>query len=162
MHLAATVAMGWRSLCGAAVALGLLLGAGGLAYRSTQTLMTAHWWVAHTHDVLDTLEAAVAIVKENEIVVRGFLVTGETELARRRELNYPVLKRHLDHLGDLLADDPEQRENVAAIDAAIRAKLAYSDEMVHRHRNGGLGAAELHDRLAEGLRRMDEIAGHAA
>lgn len=154
--------MGWRSLCGAIVALGLLLGAGGLAYRNTAALMAAQWWVAHTHDVLDTIDAVVATVKDNEVVVRGYLVTGDGELARRRELNHPALARHLDHLRELVADSPDQSANVAAFDAAIRAKLAYSDEMIRRHRDGDLAAPELHDRLAEGLRRMDEITGHAA
>lgn len=154
--------MGWRSLCGAIVALGLLFGAGSLAYRNTGMLMAAQWWVAHTHDVLDTIDTVVATMRDNEVVVRGYLVTGETELARRRQLNRPTLTRHLDHLRELVADNPEQGANVDAFDAAIRAKLAYSDEMIRRHRAGDLAAPELHDRLAEGLRRMDEIAGHAA
>jgi PAS domain S-box-containing protein len=162
MQRSDTVAMGKRSLCGAIVALGLLLGAGGLAYRSTTALTTTQWWVAHTHDVLDTIDAVVGVTKDNAVVLRGFLVTGETELIRRRELNHPALSRHLDHLRDLVADHPEQRDNVAAFDGAIRAKLAYTDDMIRRHRDGRLGAAELHDRLAEGLRRMDEIGGHAA
>jgi CHASE3 domain sensor protein len=162
MHLGWFVAMGWRSLCGAIVALGLLFGAGSLAYRNTGTLMAAQWWVAHTHDVLDTIEAAVATMKDNEVVVRSYLVTGETELARRRELNRPTLTRHLEHLHELVADDPDQRANVDAFDAAIRAKLAYSDEMIRRHHAGDLAAPELHDRLAEGLRRLDEITGLAA
>ncbi len=154
--------MGWRSLCGAIVALALLLGAGGLAYRNTAVLTTAQWWVAHTHDVLDTVDAAVGIVKDNEVVIRGFLVAGDDELVRRRDLNRPALVRDLEHLRDLVSDHPEQRDNVAAFDAAIRAKLAYSDDMIRRHHEGGLPPAELHDRLAEGLRRMDEITGHAA
>ena len=154
--------MGWRSLCGAIVALGLLFGAGGLAYRSTGALMAAQWWVAHTHDVLDTIDAIVATMKDNEVVVRGYLVTGDTELARRRDLNHPTLARHLDHLRDLVADNPDQSAHVIAFDAAIRAKLAYSDEMIRRHRAGDLAAPELHDRLDEGLRRMDEISGLAA
>lgn len=151
--------MGRRSLFGAIVALGLVLGAGTLAYQSTHVLVAAQWWVAHTHDVLDSVDAAVARLKDNDIVVRGLLVTGEDSPTRRHELDHPSVTRHLDRLRDLTADNPEQRDNVQAFDATIRAKLAYTDDLVRRHRARPLGAAELHGRLTEGLRRMDEIVG---
>ncbi len=153
---------GRRWLGGAFVALALLLGAGGLAYRNTGDLIAVQRWIAHTHDVLDTVDATVSAMKDSEIAVRGYLVSGEDELARRRELARPTVVGQLDHLRALVDDNPEQQHNVDALDAAIRAKLAYSDDVIRHRRERDLGPAELGSRLAESLRRMDEIQGHAA
>jgi PAS domain S-box-containing protein len=144
------------------VAFGTLLAVGWIAYRHTLDLIGTQHWIAHTHEVLDALDAAVSTTKDAEIAVRGYLVTADEQLARRRALARPELMRQLAHLRALVADNPAQVRNVEALDAAIRAKLAYSDDVVTHRSSRDLGAAELDHRLAEGLRRIDEIEGLAA
>jgi PAS domain S-box-containing protein len=156
------VGTGRRSLLGAAVAFGTLLVVGWLAYQNTLDLIGTQRWIAHTHEVLDTLDETVSIMKDAEIAVRGYLVTADDQLARRRALARPALVNRLGHLRALVADNPEQEGNVEALDLAIRAKLAYSDDVVAQRRARDVGAAELSDRLGEGLRRIDEIEGLAA
>ncbi len=142
--------------------LALLLAVGRLGYHNTLELVEARRWIAHTHDVLDTVESAVAAVKDNEIAVRGFLVTSDEELARRRELARPLLTEQLDRLRTLTADNASQRANVDAFEVAVIAKLAYADDLLERRRTQEFGASELGSRLAESLRRTDEIKGLAA
>jgi len=156
------VETGRRSLLGAVVAFGTLLGLGWLAYRNADDLIGTQRWIAHTHQVLDTVDATVSMMKDAEIAVRGHLVTGDEDLVRRRAVNRPALEEYLDRLRGLVRDNPEQQRNVDALDLAIRAKLAYSDDVIDHRRSRDIGAAELTDRLAEGLRRIDEIEGLAA
>ena len=73
---------GRRSLLGAVIAFATLLGLGGLAYRNAAELIGTQAWIAHTHEVLDTLDATVSLMKDAEIAVRGYLVTGADDLAR--------------------------------------------------------------------------------
>jgi PAS domain S-box-containing protein len=153
---------GWRWLGGAVLAFAVLLGAGALAYRNTGELVATQRWIAHTHDVLDTVDAAVSIMKDAEIAVRGYLVTADDDLAHRRDVLRPELVERLDHLRLLVADNPEQQRNVDALDAAVRAKLAYSDDVVRHRQERDLGVAELDGRLSEDLRRIDEISGLAS
>jgi PAS domain S-box-containing protein len=156
------VTSGRRSLAGAAVALGLVLAVAWLSYRNTLELIATQRGIAHTHEVLETVEAAVGIMKDAEIAVHGYLVTGDEELARRPVLARPELIATLGRLADLLADNPEQQQRLAGFDAAIRAKIAYADDVMHGRRTRGLDADELSSRLDEGLRRIDEIRGLAA
>src|SRR5262245_12309562 len=107
-HAVGAVTSGGRRLVGALAAFALLLGAGALAYRSIVELVTLQRWIAHTHDILDTVDATVSSLKDAEIAVRGFLVTADADLARRRETTRPALMEQLRHLGDLVADNPEQ------------------------------------------------------
>jgi PAS domain S-box-containing protein len=156
------VGTGRRSLLGAVVAFGTLLAVGWIAYRNTLDLIDTQRWIAHTHEVLDALDATVSTTKDAEIAVRGYLVTADDHLERRRAVARPTLMRQLARLRALVADNPTQSRNVEALDGAIRAKLAYSDDVVAHRSTRDLGAAELDDRLAEGLRRIDEIEGLAA
>jgi PAS domain S-box-containing protein len=156
------MASGRRWLGGSVLAFALLFGAGALAYRNTGELITTQRWIAHTHEVLDTVDAAISTMKDAELAVRGYLVTADDELAVRRDFLRPELVDRLDHLRSLVADNPEQQRNVDALDAAVRAKLAYSDDVIRRRQERDLGVAELTARLSEGLRRMDEIGGLAS
>ena len=156
------VGTGRRSLLGAVVAFGTLLAVGWLAYRNTIDLIGARRWIAHTHEVLDTLDATVSIMKDSEIAVRGYLVTADDQLARRRAVTRPALVRNLAQLRALVADNRDQQRNVEDLDLAIRAKLAYSDDVVANRASRDLGQAELSARLAESLRRIDEIENLAA
>jgi PAS domain S-box-containing protein len=140
----------------------MLLGVGALAYRNILDLVATQRWVAQTHEVLDTVDATVDVLKDAEIVVRGYLVTGDDELARRRELARPALVSGLDRLRVLLADNPKQSQNLETLDAAGRAKLAYSDDVVDQRRARDLGPGELEGRLSESTRRNDEIQNLAA
>ena len=89
---------GGRRLAGAGAALGLLLGVGMLAYRNTGELVTMQRWIARTHEVLDSVDGAVSIMKDAEIAVRGYLVSGDDELARRHQLMRPALIEQLERL----------------------------------------------------------------
>ena len=151
-----------RLLAGAVTALGLVAAVGVVAYRNTLHLIATEHWTAHAHEVLATVDAAVDEVKDAEIALRGYLITADDELARRRAVVHPAVSRTLARLAALVGDDPEQQPNVAAVDAAIRATLAYGDDLLRRRGTRPIGPAELDARLDESLRRMDEIRGLAA
>ena len=56
-------------MIGALAALALLLEVGTLAYCNTGELIATQRWIAHTHEVLDTVDAAVSTMKDVEIAV---------------------------------------------------------------------------------------------
>ena len=151
-----------RLLAGAVTALGIVAVVGVVAYRNTLHLIATEQWIAHAHEVLETVDGAVGQVKDAEIALRGYLITADDELARRREVVHPALARTLAQLRALVADDPEQQRNVDAVDAAVRATLAYGDDLLRHRGTRTIGPAELDARLDESLRRMDEIRGLAA
>lgn len=151
-----------RLLGGALLALALLVGASGLAYRAAHDLIATRRTMAHTRDVLDTVTALVDLVKDGEIAIRDYVVTADDRLVRRRDVLRPEIAHRLRHLRRLVADDPDQTRSVDAFDAGIRAQLAYSDDVAHQRATRDLGPDEIAGRLAEGRRRTDELVGRAA
>src|SRR5579884_685851 len=55
----------------------LLLGNAWISYRNTRQLDEDAAWVAHTHEVLDSLRGLLSTVKDAETGQRGFLLTGD-------------------------------------------------------------------------------------
>jgi signal transduction histidine kinase len=149
-------------VAGAVAALAIAGAVGAATDRNTRQLIATEHAIAHADEVLEAVGAAVGLVKDAEIAVRGYLITADDDLAQRGELARPALMHTLAHLRALVADNPEQQEKVVALDTAVRAKLAYSDDVLRRRRDGEIGIAELDGRLAESMRRTDEIGGLAA
>jgi len=70
---------------GLGVIVALLLVNAGIAYQNTRRLHNDGYWVAHTHEVLDSLDDLLSTVKEAETGQRGFLITGKENYLRPYE-----------------------------------------------------------------------------
>ncbi len=68
----------WLSI-GLGLISALLLVNAGIAYRNTRQLHNEGFWVAHTHEVLASLDDVLSTVKDAETGQRGFLITGKED-----------------------------------------------------------------------------------
>lgn len=81
-------------------------------------------WVNHTHVVLETLESLEIAVLDAETFQRAFLLTGDNSYLTDYQSALDGLRRKVQDLRELTADNPHQQEAVNSLDALIDAKVA--------------------------------------
>ena len=113
-----------------------------IAYRSTRGFIAADRLVAHTHEVIGTLEETLRYVMSAETNQRGFIVTGLPDYAERARAARPLIEQRIDHLQSLVSDNSRQTARVHDLREAIHRRLAYVDESVSLREQRGFAAAQ--------------------
>jgi PAS domain S-box-containing protein len=111
-------------LLGFGASLGLVLAVSGIAWYSSYSSKKAGEWVAHTHQVLASLQHIASGLHSAESSQRGYFVTGEASpyLAERRTA-LRVMEEQLERVATLSSDNPEQQKRIASLREAIDARL---------------------------------------
>lgn len=127
------------------------------ALRDERQRETAEQWRDHTISVLRETRNLLSSIQQAESAQRLLLVTGEQEDAaqyRRAAAAVPYL---IGHLAKLTADNPVQRENVAALRRAAADKLDMMTKLVRLVENGRSGEAVALARSGAGRQRMQAV-----
>lgn len=143
---------GWLSL--AALGLLVLLGA---TFHSVRGLLGANARVAHTFQVLETLEGAFSALKDAETGQRGFLLTGQNSYLEPYRDAQKVARQRFARAGDLTLDDPAQKRRLEALRPLVETKLAITRQSIEVRRRQGFAAAQKLLLAGRGKRVMDEI-----
>src|SRR6266513_800115 len=102
--------IGKKITLGFSSTLALLVLIGGLSFWSTLQYLDTSWWVNHTHEVLEDLEAILSLMKDVETAQRGYLLTGNSGFLKPyREALRPIQKRR-DNLRTLIKDNTVQTD----------------------------------------------------
>jgi PAS domain S-box-containing protein len=128
---------------------------GFLSWRSARKAAEEADWVAHTGAVKTALEATLRRATDVETGARGFDMSGEEEFLEPYVSGPPAIRRDLDALRDLTADNHAQQLRLQLLQSQISSKLDLSAEMVAtRRRTGGIASTVM---LLESKRRMDAV-----
>src|SRR2546421_9060831 len=98
-----------RWLLGAGGLIALLVVAVVLTFWNTRQLNEDAGWVAHTHEVIDTLEEASAHLREAEAVQRTYLITGGNTVPPEVAANVSAARQKVGHVKWLTRDNHEQQ-----------------------------------------------------
>ncbi|KFN42553.1 sensor domain-containing diguanylate cyclase [Arenimonas oryziterrae] len=113
------------------IALGSYIVFSGLQFRRHST------WVAHTHEVMESLDAISRAQQETVSDVRGYLLTGRIEERDRFWVHRAQLLHSIEALPPLVADNPEQQARGSRLLASVRDRLRYSEGSVATYRATG-------------------------
>jgi len=152
-------ALEMKILAGFIVALSLLLAGGTYTYRTTMLTAAAAEWVAHTQEVRAALASLYGSLAGAEVAQRDYVLTSEPPYRDEYERSIQDVQLQLDNVGRLTADNAEQRQNVAALSALVRARAAAMTQ--GRGTNSIRDVRELTDRMAAIEERL-LAARHAA
>ncbi|MGA2254861.1 MAG: CHASE3 domain-containing protein [Thermoguttaceae bacterium] len=147
---------------GFAVGLVIIVAIGVSAYVSTQRLIDANRWVAHTHEVIEDLGDVLSVLKDAETGQRGFILTGEERYLEPYHAAAGQIQHDIDALGNLTRDNAAQQESLQQVRKLTDANLAELRETIQLRRTSGRDAALpviLSDR---GKKIMDELRGVVA
>jgi PAS domain S-box-containing protein len=117
-HRGPATAIAFSALAGLA-----LLVNGALVVLDLRRIAVTDEWVEHTHQVLHQLQAFLGSVQEAERVQRGYVVTGERSYRDSFEDARAAVDLHLQRLGALTNDDPEQQARIDAMRPVVAKRM---------------------------------------
>ncbi|MGZ7081499.1 MAG: CHASE3 domain-containing protein, partial [Thermoanaerobaculia bacterium] len=127
-----------------------------VSYRSTRVFIAADRMLAHTHEVISTLEETRSFVVSAETNQRAYVITGQEQYADRVIALRPLLEQRLDQLHGLVAD-PGQIAREQRLRQSIQRKLAMVDHIIRIRRERGFEAAREVVLSGDPMREMDEV-----
>jgi PAS domain S-box-containing protein len=127
---------------GFAAALAILGTIGIVSYLSVVRLDVNSRLVARSHEVMENIEALRMTTLASESASRAFLVTGNELFAAEYTRASGRVDGLVQQLTDAVRDDAEQSALVPVLGAAIRARIARSDEVVQLRRSVGIEAVQ--------------------
>jgi len=135
---------------------------GAASYRSTLKLTDTAERVAHTHEVLQTLESVVSGMKDAETGQRGYLLTGDDKYLEPYRSAQDSVHRDIAAVRKLTGDNVNQQRRLDALQPLIDGKdgkFAELQETIDLRKDParGLDAALRIVRTDKGKRVMDDI-----
>ena len=133
---------GNRIVLGFAVVGVILAVISGLISRSITQLISSGDWVAHSYQVLDTLDLTQAYFNEAQASERGYVATRIPSLISPFRRDLPLIYTKLNALKGLMDEDPTQRQRVAQLTGTMTAELERMSAIVTTTANGDQQLAE--------------------
>ncbi|MBN9120707.1 MAG: response regulator [Planctomycetes bacterium] len=149
-------------LVGLAAVVGFFVVSGIIAYWNTRTLSRNAQRIAHTHEVLTTLDDVQSLMKDAETGQRGFVITGDARYLEPHTLAVVRVKDRLDEVQRLTSDNPEQQARIPLLRNLIAAKLAELNQTIDLRSAQGFDAARKVILTDRGKATMDGIRDQAA
>jgi PAS domain S-box-containing protein len=126
---------------GMGIAASMILLASFVSFFSTRRVHEAFSWVKRTQEMQTRLNATDAHMHNVDESVFGFLLTGNEEFLSSLAPTREGLTREMLALKQLTADNPDQRERLAALHQSVMLRMALVDESARLRREKGLDAA---------------------
>jgi len=142
---------------GFAASLVALLCLGCISYRTITELIHTQDMVAHTHEVLATLESGLATLTDAETAQRGYLLTGDEQFANDSVKAQRQVEAWENSLRRLTADNPAQQQRLAELGPLITRRLELLNDRIQLRRDQGLEAVIKLVSSREGKMVMDQI-----
>jgi methyl-accepting chemotaxis protein len=128
-----------------------------VSYLNTYRLIENDTWVAHTYQVQTELADLLSELKDAETGQRGYLITGVDSYLEPYQSALPAIKRTIEAVRKLTADNPNQQRRLAALSPLIDAKSAELKQTIDLRRTEGLDAATKVVLSNVGKTTMDQI-----
>ena len=144
-----------------AICIGLLslMVIGMLAYSNTRKLITTAGWVTHTHQVLETKEQILSLLKDAETGQRGFLSTGEQRYLDPYNHATASLTGAIDKIRQLTSDNPVQQQRISVLEPLVASKMEELKQTIDLRSGSGFEAARQVVLTDRGKQVMDGIRG---
>jgi len=142
---------------GFGLAVALLLAVGVVSFRSVLSSKEHNRLVAHTYEVLKTLESVLLHITEAESARRGFQFTSEERYLEKYHSGLRALPQELHALQRRLADNPDQQRRLATLAPLIEQRLNLLTEAIALHRREPANNAVQLQFTARGKELMDQI-----
>src|ERR1051325_2510524 len=144
-----------RVTTGVVVAVLLTIVLGVLSWRNAEQAARDADWVAHTQEVLTTLEVTVKHMDNVETSGRGFALSGYQPFLQSFQEGKPVLEQNLRDLDRLTGDNSVQLQRLALLQQQINTKIQASDSLINARQQKGTGPTS--NQLEQGKRFIDAV-----
>src|SRR5437016_1500184 len=131
------------------VAIVILVCIGVFSYKRALQEDTDQRWVAHTHQVLEQLDALLSSLLDQETARRGYAITQNPSFLERADAGLNELQQHLLSLRELTSDNPIQGGELRRLAPLVTARLALLTDLSN--------PAERRSTVIKGKFLMDQI-----
>jgi PAS domain S-box-containing protein len=145
------------AVIGFGLTLAVLVAGGIVAVVNVHRLTVNDRLVAHTYNVIGTLDALLSTLKDAETGQRGYLLTEDPKYLQPYAEGLQRLQAGMTHLKDLLSDHPGQQARFALLEPKIAAWMAELERTVALTKKGDRAAAMKIVRGDSGKAMMDEL-----
>jgi PAS domain S-box-containing protein len=125
---------------GAVASVLVLIGIGWLSYFTTNNLIGTEKWVAHTQEVIATLESGLAILTDAETKQRGYLLTGNDQFLKDCESAQAQVSGWVKQIRQLTADNPQAQQQLDKLEPLISERLASLNNRIKMRQEQGFQA----------------------
>jgi methyl-accepting chemotaxis protein len=135
--------IGKKIIAGFVAPLVILLAVVGIGYWTTYRLIDTAGWVAHSHQVLENLEALLSTLKDAETGQRGYLLTDKESYLEPYQTAHDAWEPTYNTLTTLTSDNEEQQGRLKELKPALVRKFAELDKTIDlrkRQEKGPMGA----------------------
>jgi PAS domain S-box-containing protein len=147
-----------KILAGFVASVAALIVIGWLAYRTTNQFIMTDRLVAHTHEVIATLESGRAILTDVEARQRAFLLTGDEQFLKDSQDAQAQINAWIGSVRTLTADNPEQEQRLAKLESVISQRMTVLNSRIKLRQQGGLQAVSSDvATLRRGQDLMDQV-----
>jgi len=133
---------------GFALILLLLLIIAGVSAWNTWLLHENNRWVAHTHEVISSIDSFLLTLREAESGQRGYLITGNAAYLEPYRTGASKVQVQVDQLRKLTADNPGQQARISVLEERIAASFVELQRIIDLHDEQGF--AQTRDAVLEG------------
>jgi len=128
-----------------------------VSLRAMRHSSDAAAWVAHTHEVISTLERIQAAAEASETAQRAYVITGTQAYAAESAAQRPAIESGLKRLRGLVRDSRAQSGRVQLLQLAIQDKLRWVDYVIEVRTKEGFVAARTLSLTAQGHAKMGRV-----
>jgi methyl-accepting chemotaxis protein len=129
----------------------------GLTYRGIRQHDETTARENHTYEVLINLDRVLSALMDAETGQRGFVITGAEQYLEPYRRGKADVRKALERVRELTADNPVQRKHIANLDPLAMTKLSELEETIDLRRTKGFEAALAVVRTNKGKTVMDQV-----
>ena len=148
---------GKKIAAGFALSFLLLIGIGGVSYRSIGTLTSTSYLVEHTHVVLEHVAEILSLLKDAETGQRGYVIAGDDAFLEPYRSALGTIDKVVKEIRSLTSDNPNQQKRLDQVEPLIALKLSELKKTIDLRRSGAVEASIKYVQGGEGKRTMDEL-----
>lgn len=128
-----------------------------LAFRSIKILNDSQQWVAHTWQIIDTLERIIGSLKSAETSYRGYLVTGDSAYLDPYQSAIQEIPQEFSELASITADNPKRKGEITAMHTLVDKRIAVLQSAMNRLEAGEKDKTGLLKESGTGKTEMDQL-----
>jgi PAS domain S-box-containing protein len=152
-----TYSLGNKIVLGFVASMVAMLLLGWLCYHATTNFIITQDWVAHTQEVISTLESGLAVLTDAETGQRGYLLTGDPSFLKDSQDAQSQIDGWEKKTRALVHDNPQQEQRLEKICGLITQRLAILNNRIQLRQKQGIQAATAAVASREGKNLMANI-----
>ena len=154
--------VGSKIAAGFAVTLLIFVLVAAASWRNVERTNEDAAWVAHTHEVLNTLARLMAALQDAETGERGYIITGDTQYLEPYTAGVAAVDQLRQRLIALVSDNAAQSGRAQSLGPLISARLRVLGQGIEARRTGDFAAGQQVVLSGHGKQAMDEIRDQVA